>query len=594
MQVHKHPPHHSLTSRETSDRLLVFADTDVGQAIIGWTGFIVGTIWILNNMPNHPVVSPAYPVGDAGMFWSQMTDGDALDPIPNAIVMNWSTIFVLGFGNLMALDFQARVMAAQTPKIATTGNILAGLITWAIGIPFAFTSGVARALYGPSSPHAEFAVNTCSKDITVVGCYDFMNNCEALPIHPPTCGEWKPDPQAVLKMLTCTDDDCHYFLDYTTGEEGNYPMSPLIGGWILVAIVAASMSTGDGAILAMGTVWAHNVLRKFKSILPDGATDKKLLQLARISSFFFAMIAAVIASAKPNKTGYFLIVAFDCVLAGGVVPLFAAIYWAPDLVNKKGCTPFAAAMALFVGSVTRGILESTLPIDGLLLVGGVQSFAHGFGPAYFENYIVDTKEFALADDWSMVYLESCACISGADPCLTCTGVTLGAATSAAACIAAGDGNTCKYLNKPDAYKGGTYAGPGSTLVDGILFIGPNSGDGTDTADAELPMAATDGVEMCTQIDLDDWTGIDSWIAPFVSLLTMLACTFLPLPDKLKYGPYPEGSWFEPRPARTMTEGSQLPVFSPQARPKHADSPVLSAVLAPSQKIAPADELNLGA
>lgn len=189
--------------------LFSVAYTDVGQALIGWTGFIVGTIWILNNMPTHPVTSPAYPVGDKGMFWSQMTDGDALDPIPNAIVFNWATIFVLGFGNLMALDFQARVMAAKTPTTATIGNILAGLITWAIGIPFAYVSGVARALYGPSSPHAEFAVNTCSKDITVVGCYDFLNNCEALPIHPPTCGEWKPDPQAVLKMLTCTDEKCH-------------------------------------------------------------------------------------------------------------------------------------------------------------------------------------------------------------------------------------------------------------------------------------------------------------------------------------------------------------------------------------------------
>jgi hypothetical protein len=189
--------------------LFSVAYTDVGQAIVGWTGFIVGTIWILNNMPNHPVTSPAYPVGDKGMFWSQMTDGDALDPIPNAIVMNWATIFVLGFGNLMALDFQARVMAAQTPSIATWGNILAGLITWAIGIPFAYLSGVARALYGPSSPHAEFSVNTCSTTITVVGCYDYLDGCNPLPINPPTCGEWKPDPQAVLKMLTCTDDDCH-------------------------------------------------------------------------------------------------------------------------------------------------------------------------------------------------------------------------------------------------------------------------------------------------------------------------------------------------------------------------------------------------
>lgn len=189
--------------------LFSVAYTDVGQAIVGWSGFIIGTIWILSNMPTHPVTSPAYPVGDKGMFPSQMTDGDALDPIPNAIVMNWATIFVLGFGNLMALDFQARVMAAKTPKVATIGNILAGLITWAIGIPFAYLSGVARALYGPSSPHAEFAVNTCSKTITVVGCYDFLNDCQALPINPPTCGEWKPDPKAVLKMLTCTDDDCH-------------------------------------------------------------------------------------------------------------------------------------------------------------------------------------------------------------------------------------------------------------------------------------------------------------------------------------------------------------------------------------------------
>lgn len=100
------------------------------------------------------------------------------------------------------------------------------------------------------------------------------------------------------------------FLDYETGVDGNYPMSPFIGCWLLVAIVAASMSTGDGAILAMGTVWAHNILRKVKSLVPEGSGDARLLTVARISSFFFAAIAACIASAKPDKTGYFLIVAF--------------------------------------------------------------------------------------------------------------------------------------------------------------------------------------------------------------------------------------------------------------------------------------------
>ena len=129
----------------------------------------------------------------------------------------------------------------------TIGNLLAGGITWAIGVPFAYVAGATRSLYGPSSPHAEFATNTCSKDIMVVGCYDILDNCNAIPVHPPTCLEWKPDPLATLKMLTCTKDECHYFLNYETGEESYHPMSGFIGGWMLVGIVAASMSGPPGA-----------------------------------------------------------------------------------------------------------------------------------------------------------------------------------------------------------------------------------------------------------------------------------------------------------------------------------------------------------
>ena len=38
-----------------------------------------------------------------------MMDIDAYDPFPNAILFNWATIFVLGFGNLAALDFQVNL-----------------------------------------------------------------------------------------------------------------------------------------------------------------------------------------------------------------------------------------------------------------------------------------------------------------------------------------------------------------------------------------------------------------------------------------------------------------------------------------------------
>eukprot|EP01043_Picozoa_sp_COSAG02_P043093 COSAG02_NODE_3725_length_6318_cov_3.342660_3_plen_205_part_00 len=185
------------------------------------------------------------------------------------------------------------------------------------------------------------------------------------------------------------------------------------------------------------------------------------------------------------------------------MPLFAAIYWAPDLANKKGCTPFAAAMALLIGSVVRGVLEFTLPIDGLLLVGGVQSFAKGFGPAYFENFIADEKGFAAADDWGVIHPEECSCINPDCSTVdqdTCDAVTLGSATSAQDCI---DTGVCKYLNKPDAYTGGVYYGPESSLNDGVPFVGPTSVSsslpGGDEDFEELPLAATDGAEMCSMI-----------------------------------------------------------------------------------------------
>ena len=46
----------------------------------------------------------AYPFGDQRVFSDQMTNAHSLTPFPNAIVFDWATIFVLGFGNLAALE----------------------------------------------------------------------------------------------------------------------------------------------------------------------------------------------------------------------------------------------------------------------------------------------------------------------------------------------------------------------------------------------------------------------------------------------------------------------------------------------------------
>ncbi len=393
--------------------LISVAYTDCAQALIGWLGLVVGSIWVLNNMPNAPGRGPAYANGDEPMFGEQMTDADALDPIPNAIHFNWITIFVLGFGNLAALDFQARVFGANGPRTAMIGCILGGVISWIVGVTFSFTSGAARALYGPSSPYAEFVADSCSKEITIIGCFGgpetgFFDVAQNAPVPPgdpaipawrgpgcgatvlngvPTCGEWKPDPYAALRMFTCTKDKCHYVLDFDgsygigTLQDDYFPMNAFIGGWVLVAIVAASMSTGDGAILAMSTVFSHNVLRKFP--VPFLQDDKNLLLIARLVTIVWAPIAALVASVNHASSGYLLIVAFDIMLAGSVVPLFAAVYW-------PGCKPMAAFMSMLVGSLVRFILEFTLPKDYLLLLVG--NYAISFGPGAYGGLDLITGE----------------------------------------------------------------------------------------------------------------------------------------------------------------------------------------------------------
>lgn len=406
--------------------LISVAYTDCAQALVGWLGLVIGSAWVLNNMPTAAGQGIAYPLGDKNMVGEQMTDADVLDPIPNAIHFNWITIFVLGFGNLAALDFQARVFGAKGPKTAVAGCILGGVISWIVGITFSFTSGAARALYGPSSPYAEFVPDSCSQEITIIGCFGgpdtgYFDGATGTPLSPgdpgipgwrgpgcgatvlngvPTCGEWKPDPYAALKMFTCTKEKCHYLFDFdgTAGigvlNEEYHPMNPFIGGWVLVAIVAASMSTGDGAILAMSTVFSHNVMRKMP--VPFFQDDKNLLVLARLVTIIWAPLAALIASTNVDTSGYLLIVAFDIMLAGSVIPMFAAVYW-------KSCKPLAAFMAMFIGSLSRLILEFAVPKDGLLLLVG--KYALSFGPGAYGGINVETAEplpgwcpqFKLAD-----------------------------------------------------------------------------------------------------------------------------------------------------------------------------------------------------
>lgn len=391
--------------------LLSVAYTDVAQASLGLLGLLAAAGWMLiNRDPTHPqpsvgfpgylypddatcetyqgvpavetegacmynedfwgsagVDNGAYPFGDKKVFNDGMMDIDAYGPFPNAILFNWATIFVLGFGNLAALDFQARCMAAKTPKIATMGNLIAAGLTFIVGNTFTFMGGYTRLNYGPDSRFASFTVDTCSKFLDL-----------------PACAAWEPDATAFLKLTTTQ-------------------LPTFLGCWVLIGICAASMSTSDGAILAISTVLSHNIARK---AIPGGErfTDKKLLNIVRLTIIPITLIACIVASAY-NETGYLLIVAFDVVLAGCIAPLFAAIYF------KKTVTPGGALAAVLFGSILRAVLEFALPKDGSLVIPrGEFNFDYGPGqigplPTFIdapatEQWDPESCEQPRLEDWT--------------------------------------------------------------------------------------------------------------------------------------------------------------------------------------------------
>jgi len=171
---------------------------------------------------------------------------------------------------------------------------------------------------------------------------------------------WNPDPNAFIKMMT------------------NY-VPPFLGGWSLIGIVAASMSTADGAVLAMGTVFAHNIMRQFDGVFPNLVTPENLLLITRLAtvplSLSSTLIAAYYQSDNPaGATGYLLIVAFDVVLATVVVPLFGCFY-------AKNPRPSAAFLSMVCGASTRIIMEFALPKDGYLALPFDGPEYLNYGPA---------------------------------------------------------------------------------------------------------------------------------------------------------------------------------------------------------------------
>lgn len=278
------------------------AATDIVQIYPAILGFVGAFIWMLFNYGwGH--FSAAIPAGYA--------DLSGLYSIQNGALLNWAGILALAIGDVVALDFMERVFAARTPEIAQKSCFYGAGGTIIAGIVCSFMGLMALTLY---------------PDIA--------------------------DPRMVLPTIA----------------KESVPF--IFGLLILGGIIGAGASTADGGILGVSAVLGRNILQR--NILrplerrrglqnAEGKpaeeakiiSDRKLLIFSRIMAIPVVALAIFIAIVRPEP-GMLLVLAFDVVFAGCVVPLTLGIYW------KKANTPGALA-AVVVGSMLRLYLFYTIP-----------------------------------------------------------------------------------------------------------------------------------------------------------------------------------------------------------------------------------------
>ena len=228
------------------------------------------------------------PEGTGPFAVEQLTNPEA------GALVNWATLLALGLGDIVAIDFMERVFAADSPETAQKACFIGCIGTIIIGVPFS---------------------------IVALGA-----------------------PQILEQAGVTVDGPVLYALLQNV-------VPPLLSLIIIVAILSASLSTGDGAILGTSSVIAQNILG-IRQRQVSGAD--RLLWVTRLMAIPIALMGIFFALRVP-ETGILLLLAFDIGFAGLVVPLAGGLFW-------SGATSQGALACIILGSLTRLVLFVLMPV----------------------------------------------------------------------------------------------------------------------------------------------------------------------------------------------------------------------------------------
>jgi solute:Na+ symporter, SSS family len=221
-------------------------------------------------------------------------------------VLNWATLIALGIGDIVAIDFMQRVFTARSPGTARRACFTAATACALVGIPY--------SLLAVSSPE-------------ILG---------------------RPAEGPVLFDVLDT-------------------VAPVwLTVLVLCGIVAASMSTANGAILGSAAVLVRNVAGRRSADEDEvgpgaveamvGARGAGVDPVVRATRWCMLPVVglSILLALEVPETGVLLTLAFDLMLACLIVPFLFGVWWA------RGTTT-AALGAMAAGFVVRLVLFALTP-----------------------------------------------------------------------------------------------------------------------------------------------------------------------------------------------------------------------------------------
>lgn len=268
-----------------SGGLFAVAYTDAMQIVIALVGALGLLIYLVVNFGLN--IEP----GMGPLALEQLTS------VSSGAAINWASILALGLGNMVAIDFMARIFAAESPETAQKACYAASAGTLIIGIPFSIMA---------------LSANRILEEVGVVA-----------------------DGPVLFALLQNV-------------------VPSVLGLLVLAAILSASLSTADGAILGTSSVLAHNVFGiRHGAGAGHGGGGDRLLLITRLMAIVITVLGVFLGLRVP-QTGVLLLLGFDLGFAGLVVPLLGGLFWGKS--TRQG-----ALACIVVGSITRLFFFALMP-----------------------------------------------------------------------------------------------------------------------------------------------------------------------------------------------------------------------------------------